>query len=117
MTDEPTSDDQSEPDEQKADFAARAEKIRGIGPERARELAEEFADELTADGNGTPDNDVKLSADQAGAPANEVNDVCSRDREGERPLERAASGLDWRRVRGCSSSDCFRRPTAEPFGG
>ncbi|MGY8779473.1 MAG: hypothetical protein ACKVIN_15320, partial [Longimicrobiales bacterium] len=43
MTDESTTDDQSEPDEQKADFAARAEKIRGIGPRLAGELAEEFA--------------------------------------------------------------------------
>jgi hypothetical protein len=31
MTDESTTDDQSEPDEQKADFAARAEKIRSTG--------------------------------------------------------------------------------------
>ncbi|MFT4557068.1 MAG: tetratricopeptide (TPR) repeat protein [Planctomycetaceae bacterium] len=105
MTEESTTDDQSE---QKADFAARAEKIRGIspklagelaellandppghraefvskaqkvhgiGPELAGELAEEFADELTADRNGTPDNDVELPAAQAGAPVNEVKDV------------------------------------------
>lgn len=54
MTDESTSDDQSVRDEQKADFAARAEKVRGVGPR----LVDEFVDEVTADRAGTPDNDV-----------------------------------------------------------